>query len=185
MTNNIIFSPQLSNLSLSTKKLVSETTEDSLKNLAGFSLLSQLQNQLESISKQILKDHETKQQLQEEIEILRNLEGKLETPENLEKDALFSEYEIRLLDSKSSNTKPTLEKNSNPVSYPSKEKTTDSLETAIRDRENQLIELNSSSEINLLQIQSLTEQRKNLFSLISNLLATSHESAKNIINNFK
>ncbi len=183
--NPILFLPNISNPRSDLEVFHPSNIENSLTQLAGFPLLSELESQLKQASKKISEDIKTKQQLQKEIEILKKLQNQIEIPESPEENYPISTYEAQLLE-----LTPTYaiqnQKEDDASHHPIPQKIVEnSLKSAITKRENQLVQLNSSGEVDLLKIQSMVEQRKNIFSLISNLLATSHECLKNIINNIK
>lgn len=61
----------------------------------------------------------------------------------------------------------------------------ESLTAQIENKQEELAQLNSNSELTMIQVQSLMDQRKNAMTLLSNLISVNNSTKQSIIQNMK
>jgi chromosome segregation ATPase len=61
----------------------------------------------------------------------------------------------------------------------------ESLTAQLENKQEELAQLNSNSELTMIQVQSLMDQRKNAMTLLSNLISANNSTKQSIIQNMK
>lgn len=157
-----------------------------LEQMVGVALLGDLNQQLADISANMERQVQEKQTLRGEIESIYSMKQNKEilTIEGQSYRDLSPE-EAMLLNVTHSAT-PQTDENGDLTGYRIKEDSfQEATKAVVKTRDERLSGLNSNSELTMLKIQSLIDQRKNALTLLSNLLAASNDVAQNIIGNIR
>ncbi len=156
--------------------------ETDLEQTVGISLIADFNAQLSQLSSSMQEQLETKNSLRSDIGTLQAYSSRTTVKNSngddavivtaSEKDALINAgYTGLSFEEKTDGTGYALSKSS--------------LTSCISIKQEELAGINSNSELSMLQIQSLVDQRKNALMLLSNLLASKNESLAGIIRNLK
>lgn len=164
-------------------KVVSGTE---LEQMVGMGLLGDLNGQLADISSKMELQIREKQGLREEIDsILRLKQGGEVLEVNGQKYRDLSIPQAELL-GVTQDAVPQTDDAGRVMGYRiGEDPFQQAMEEAVLRREQSLNSLNGDGELTMLKIQSLVDQRKNALTLLSNLMAASHETAKAIIANIR
>ena len=184
MFKNIAANETIQNMHESNR--ASPITGTELEQMVGIHLLNDLNGQLSDISSQMERQLKEKQTLREEIDsILKLKQGReiLEIKGQKYRDLSPQEAECLGV---TQEAVPQTDETSQVTGYRIPEIVfQQATEVAVQKREDGLSSLNGEGELVMLKIQSLVDQRKNALTLLSNLLAASHEVAKTIISNVR
>jgi hypothetical protein len=161
-------------------------TGTELEQIVGVGLLRDLNGQLADISSHLERQIEEKQTLRGEIDAIVKLKQSRELLEiNGQKYRDLSPAEAALV-GVTQESVPQTDETGQILGYRLGEDLfQQATETAIKQREDALASLNGDGEMVMLKVQSLVDQRKNALTLLSNLMAASHDVAKTIINNIR
>lgn len=157
-----------------------------LEQLVGTSLLEDLNQQLADISNKMERELSDKQSLRQEMETIYSIKQNKEVIEAEGKQYVdLTPNETSLLNLEDSAI-PSIDDSGEVISYRiSKDSFDAAAEGGLHLREETLDQMNSNSELTMLKIQGLVDQRKNLLNLISNLMASTHSTAQAIIQNIR
>lgn len=156
-------------------------SEAELEKTVGVSLLADFNQQLADISEAMQTQLNEKKELREELASLETLNGRTEvTDSNGEEAVEISAEEKTELEQMGYTDLNFVAKSDGSYTV-----TKDSLGSAIENGQEELAGLNATSELTMLQIQSLVDQRKNAITLLSNLIASKNETLTGIIRNLK
>ena len=158
----------------------SGVSETELEQTVGVSLLADFNQQLTNISTNMKDQLAAKQELRGDLSYLQDLNGQttVQTPSG-EDAVAISEDEHEKLEQMGIDLNTIFDGNGGYYV------TKNSLSGAIDTKQEELAGLNANSELVMLQIQSLVDQRKNAMMLLSNLMASRNESLTGIIRNLK
>lgn len=158
------------------------TNEESLEQAVGLNLLGDLNQQLGEIAGVMKSQMTQRQAIRGDIESVQTfLTRPTQTLPSGETGVAVTEVEKQALITLGF-PKESLVPESGGRGYLAPTKALNSL---IETKKEQISGLNSNSEITMIQVQSLMDQRKNALSLISNLMASKNESLMGIIRNLK
>lgn len=165
--------------SLTTPGGVSETN---LEQTVGVSLIADFNTQLNEMAEAMQDQLDAKNELSEEIALLQSYSSRetVTTSSGEEAVEVTTEEYQALIDA--GYTDLTFEQKADGSGY---YLVTEGLTGTISAKQEELAGLNSNSELMMLQIQSLIDQRKNAITLMSNLLSSRNEVLMNIIRNLK
>lgn len=157
--------------------------ENALEQVVGFTLLSDLNQQLTQVATSMRDQLVAKESVRSTLSWIESLQGR-QTQKSLfgnDSVAITEQEKQKLLDLGFKNIKFSSRTDGNSGFMVEKS----SLTEAIDMKKEELAGLNSQTELVALQIQSLVDQRKNAMSLLSNLLASRNETIMGIIRNLK
>lgn len=157
-----------------------------LDQMVSVALLGDLNQQLADISDHMEFQIEEKQGIRSEIEEIYSMKKDKEIL-SIEGQNYrdLSPDEAHILKVTQTAT-PQTNKNGEVTGYRiTEEAFQEAADAGVKSRKNHLNELNSNSELTMLKIQSLIDQRKNALTLLSNLLASSNSVAQTIIGNIR
>lgn len=159
---------------------------ENLETMVGVHLLSDLNAQLEDISRDMESDLKIKQSLRSDLLELQGLPAQVETVElegELYRD--LNETQLAKLDYPESAVPFGNSETGETLYRLSEEQFAQAQKLSIEQRKETLAQMNSQGELTMIKIQALVEQRKQALTLLSNLLAASHQVAQTIIGNIR
>lgn len=156
---------------------INTMTKDNLNQMADLSMVSNYDHQLTNIAQEIKSSIDVKKQYREEISILKKLNQEQVIQHLGENYVSISKSQKN----KIQNFFPELKINFfNDQDLVHKDK----INSLIENRENLLFNHNEQSEFQIIQMQSLMDQRKIAISLISQISGSFFDTAKNITSKF-
>lgn len=160
-------------------------SEAELEQTIGVSLIADYNEQLAKIAETMKNQLDQKKAVRDEIFELETMKGKPETIIDQQTMVELTKEEAEKLDVVLI-SKPILNDRGQTVGYYlDKETFNERITAAVEKKERELTELNSTSELTMLQVQSLVDQRKNALMMLSNLVANKNETMMSIIRNMK
>lgn len=163
--------------SISTPGAVSESD---LENTVGINLLADYNQQLSDLSQVMRTQLEAKNSLSGDIGDLQLLAARDHTMSaSGDEVVLISEQEmVQLQDAK-------YDFDFEPAYGEKYYLKVNLLETTITQKQEELSSMNSTSELTMLNVQSIMDQRKNAIMFLSNMMASKNDTLMNIIRNLK
>lgn len=159
----------------------SQVSDQQLEQAISVSMVGDLNDQLAGISKTMRQQLADKQIIRQDLSTLQGLNARTETETpNHEKAVIITDKEYSELVTKQPGLQ--FEPIGDGSGYYLKK---DSLRNVINGAQEKLASLNSNTEMTMLQIQSLTDQRKNALMMLSNLISARNETLMGIIRNLK
>lgn len=156
--------------------------ENALEQTLGLSLIADYDQQLGNISNLLQSQLNQKQEIRSEMDQLNSFYLKDEIPDPFSRKSVVVTTEERdaLMAKGYKNLQFTIKDNGHTY-YLTKE----SLKTTLEAKQEEMAGINSNSEITMLQVQTLVDQRKNSMLLLTNLMASRNDTLMNIIRNMK
>ena len=158
-------------------------SETDLEQTVGVSMLADFNQQLADISANMQDQLAQKQELRGELSVLQDINGQttVNNPSTGDQDAveISTSERDKLIELGMSSSGFTA------TGQGGYYVTKDNLSGAIETKQEKMAGLNANSELTMLQIQSLVDQRKNMLMLLSNMMASKNETASSIIRNMK
>lgn len=157
-----------------------------IEDLANLSLLSEIDEEIRRMGALFREDHEQRAAINRDLSFLRGLESRttsyteaggqrefitLSGPESERLRQIDPELDVRFAGGGYPNGPYAVNR--------------EQLRGVVETKEENLASHNSNSELMMIRIQSLVDQRKNLFMLLSNLLASKNEILTNIVRNLR
>lgn len=169
---------------------VAGATETEMDQVLGLSVVSDYDTQLAAIAQTMQDQLQQKQDIREEIMALNALYTQPETTGDdgqVYVDLTAEEVaQLNLTPEQAGQVYEVRDGNGNITGYRMLETDfKEVVDTAIENKQMELSQLNSNSELTMIQVQSLVEQRKNAMMLLSNLIAARMSSMQAIIQNMK
>ncbi len=155
-------------------------SESDLENTVGINLLADYNQQLADLS-QVMRDQLTaKNDLSSEVGSLQTFAARehVKTPTGENAVTVSAEEKAQL---ETAGYDFNYEDAGNGKSYLK----LDSLENTITQKQGELSTMNSTSELTMLNVQSIIDQRKNAIMFLSNLMSSKNDTLMNIIRNLK
>lgn len=157
-------------------------SETGLEQTVGVSLIADFNQQLADISANMQDQLAQKQEVRGEISVLQGINAKTtinNESTNGQDAVMITQVERDKL------LQLGVDKNSIISSGGYLYVTKEALTATVESRQEKLAGLNSNSELTMIQIQSLVDQRKNMLMLLSNMMASKNDTAMSIIRNLK
>ena len=165
---------------------VASVSESELDQVLGLSIVSDYDTQLAAIAQIMQQELQQKEEIRQEITALTSLYTQPETTEadgNVYVELTVDEATQLNLTTTASQV---LDGSGNIIGYKMlKTDFKEVVDTAVENKQMELAQLNSNSEMTMIQVQSLVEQRKNAMMLLSNLIAARNSGMQAIIQNMK
>lgn len=160
-------------------------SETELEETIGVSLITDYNEQLANIAETMKNQLDQKKEVRDEIFGLEAMKGKPTEERNGKTVVELTKEEAQKLDVVLI-SEPKLNDRGQIVGYYLDKETFDErIEAAVEKKERELTDLNSTSELTMLQVQSLVDQRKNALLMLTNLIASKNETMMGIIRNMK
>lgn len=155
--------------------------DQELEQAVGISLLADLNEQLSLISETMKQQLAEKQKLRSKVGLLESFNSRdiLRTAGGEEAVPITDQEYNKLMEQGAEGLQ--FERMPGGGYYLKKQ----SLKDVIADKKEELAGLNSNTELTMLQVQSLVDQRKNAIAMLSNLMSSRNESLMSIVRNMK
>lgn len=160
-------------------------SETELQETVGVSLIADYNEQLAKIAESMQQQLDSKKTLRDEIFELEKMKGIQTTEKDGKTVVELTKEEAKKLDAVLIAEPKKNERGEVVGYYLDKETFDERLKVSVEKKERELAEINSTSELTMLQVQTLVDQRKNALLMLTNLMASHNETVRSIISNMK